>query len=164
MTGGPVGDQLAMPLRLERAGRGENHAMVKITALILVALATRREVSMKYIFALGSALLLVGCVPQAETAPAEPMVGGRVDCQRLADNPAIQVEFEQAKATCVSRAAGGSGATANQIGTSAISGCMGEMGYLFKTKSEHNARCDAIKEQKQRAASVAPAAPPPSRH
>jgi hypothetical protein len=135
---------------------------------------------------------LGGCVAQAETVPEDPLVWGRVDCQRLADNPALQVEFEQAKTICLSRGQaaaaagtanmpGGRGlggaivaginqsATANQIGTATITGCMGEMGYLFKTKSEHIAMCDAIKEQKQRTASAAPtpksqkrAAKPPS--
>lgn len=48
-------------------------------------------------------------------------------------------------------------ATANQIGTATITGCMGEMGYLFKTKSEHLAMCDAIAEQRRRQASAVPA-------
>ena len=131
----------------------------------------------KNILALCATILLAGCVAQAETVPDDPLVWGRVDCQRLADNPALQVEFEQAKTICLSRgqtaAAAGTanmpeghglgGAivaginqahTANQIGTSTIIGCMGEMGYLRKTKSEHIAMCAAINEQKRIAAAT----------
>jgi hypothetical protein len=43
---------------------------------------------------------LGGCVAQAETVPEDPLVWGRVDCQRLANNPALQLEFEQAKTIC----------------------------------------------------------------
>jgi hypothetical protein len=48
------------------------------------------------------------------------------------------------------------GAAANQISTATAVGCMGEMGYLRKAKSEHLAICEAIKDQQQRVASAAP--------
>jgi hypothetical protein len=122
---------------------------------------------------------LGGCVAQAETVPEDPPVWGRVDCQRLADNPTLQLEFEQAKTICLSRAQAASvagtasmpeghglggavvaginqGAAANQISTATAVGCMGEMGYLRKTKSEHLAICEAIKEQRERIAAAAP--------
>jgi hypothetical protein len=135
---------------------------------------------MKNIFALSATLLLAGCVAQAETVPEDPPLWGRVDCQRLADNPTLQLEFEQAKTICLSRAQAASvagtanmpeghglggamvaginqGAAANQISTATATGCMGEMGYLMKTKSEHLAMCAAIKEQRERIAAAAPA-------
>jgi len=133
---------------------------------------------------------LGGCVAQAETVPEDPPLWGRVDCQRLADNPTLQLEFEQAKTICLSRAQaasvagtanmpeghglGGSivaginqGAAANQISTATATGCMGEKGYLMKTKDEHLSMCAAIKEQQQRIATASPtgkkhAAKPPS--
>ena len=134
---------------------------------------------MKNILALSAALLLAGCVAQAETVPEDPQVWGRVDCQRLADNLALQVKFEQDRTICASHAqADGVAGTANmpdghglggaivaginhsetrnQISTATMVGCMGEAGYLFKTKSEHLAMCAAIKEQKQREASAVP--------
>jgi hypothetical protein len=121
---------------------------------------------------------LGGCVAQAETVPEDPPLWGRVDCQRLTDNPTLQLEFEQAKTICLSRAQaasvagtanmpegrglGGSivaginqGAAANQISTATSTGCMGEMGYLMKTRSEHLAMCAAIKEQRERIAAAA---------
>jgi hypothetical protein len=134
---------------------------------------------MKNIFALSATLLLAGCVAQAETVPEDPPLWGRVDCQRLADNPTLQLEFEQAKTICLSRAQAASvagtanmpeghglggamvaginqGAAANQISTATATGCMGEMGYLMKTKSEHLAMCAAIKEQRERIAAASP--------
>ena len=125
--------------------------------------------------------VLGGCVAQAETVPEDPPVWGRVDCQRLADNPALQVQFEQDKTICISRAQAAAAAgtanmpdghglggaivaginhaeTRNQISLATIVGCMGEAGYLFKTKSEHLAMCAAINEQKRMAAAT-PAQP-----
>jgi hypothetical protein len=137
---------------------------------------------------------LGGCVANAsQTPPEEPLVWGRVDCVRLADNPMAQQEFEQAKAICLSRgqaaavagtagmpggrglggaiiAGANQGAAANQIGTATISSCMGEQGYLFKTKTDHLAMCEAIREQKERIAlatapqkrAIKPASRPPA--
>ncbi|QPF83937.1 hypothetical protein IC762_30490 [Bradyrhizobium genosp. L] len=136
---------------------------------------------MKIIVALGGALLLAGCVAQAETVPEDPLVWGRVDCQRLADNPVLQVDFEQARTICSSRGQAASiattanmpdghglagalvagmnkGVVGSQIGNATVAGCMGEMGYLMKTRSEHLAMCEAVLEHRKRTASV-PAAP-----
>jgi hypothetical protein len=130
---------------------------------------------------LTAAALLGGCVAQAETVE-DPLLWGRVDCQRLAENPALQQDFDQAKTICLSRAQAASvagtanmpggygigsamvagmnkGIASNQIATATVNGCMGEMGYLFKTRSEHLAICEAITEQRQRvAAATAPVA------
>jgi hypothetical protein len=131
---------------------------------------------------LSVAALLAGCVAQAETVAEDPLLWGRVDCQRLAENPALQQDFDQAKTICLSRAQAASvagtanmpggygiggamvagmnkGVASNQIATATVNGCMGEMGYLFKTRSEHLAICEAITEQRQRvAAATAPVA------
>lgn len=123
--------------------------------------------------ALGAMFLLAGCVAQANTVPEDPPVWGRVDCQRLADNAALQIDFEQAKTICLSRGQAASvavtanmpngyglggamvaginkGITGNQVGTATINGCMGEMGYLFKTATEHVAMCEAVEAQRKR--------------
>lgn len=128
---------------------------------------------------LGLSILLAGCVAQASQQNVEdPPLWGRVDCQRLADRPDLEIEFEQAKTICLSRGQaaavagtaaipvgrglGGAmasgierGITANQIGTATINGCMGEMGYLFKPKSEHLAMCEAVKERQRLADAAA---------
>lgn len=119
---------------------------------------------------LGAAVMLGGCVQQG--APQEePKIFGRADCQRAANNPVIQQDFELARQVCLPRAeaAAVSGTTAipvghglagammsgiergmaqNQIATATVTSCMAERGYLLRTRTEHEAACAAIAEQK----------------
>lgn len=122
--------------------------------------------------ALAAALLVAGCAARANMEnEADPTLWSRVDCQRISANPSLMQEFEQAKAICLPRgqaaatagtanmpggyglggaiAAGiNQGITANQIGTATITSCMGENGYLLKRKSEQDAMCEAIADQR----------------
>lgn len=131
---------------------------------------------------LTAAALLGGCVAQAESVPEDPLVWGRVDCQLLSGNAILQADFEQARTICVSRGQAASVATTanmpngygmggamvagmnkgiagSQVSAATVGGCMGEMGYLQKPKSQHVAMCEAIAEQK-RQMTLAAAAPP----
>lgn len=125
-----------------------------------------------YFLPFAFSILLAGCVAQADTVPEEPKIWGRADCQRVEGNPIIQQEAERVRALCVAKAeaAAVSGTTAipvgngiaggmmsgiqrgmaqNQIATATLASCMGENGWMFKTRSEHEAMCAAIKEQKR---------------
>jgi hypothetical protein len=138
---------------------------------------------------LGTALLLCGCAASADPPP-DPPVWGRVDCQRSEGNPALVQEFDLAKQICSSQAeaaalsgtanmprgyglAGGiaasinQGTTAGNISRATGNGCMGEHGYMLRTRSEHIEACEAIQAQRQAAAPppqkrVAPAKPRPA--
>ena len=96
---------------------------------------------------LAAALMLGSCVGNLSTPVAEnPSIWGRVDCQRGEGNPAIQAEFEEAKALCLSR---GESAAA-VAGTAGNNSCMSEQGYILRTKSEHLAACEATPAGKKR--------------
>lgn len=113
--------------------------------------------------ALCVALLLGGC---AAEPPPDPEVWGRVDCQRTADSPILQQEFEQARTICNAgaQAAGLSGTagmpgyglagaisqgiTAGQISRNTGIACMGDRGWLLRPRSAHLAACEAIEAQK----------------
>jgi hypothetical protein len=122
---------------------------------------------------LAALAVLSGCAHSQQENP-DPELWGRVDCQRFADNPALEVEFDLAKTVCGHRAeaaalAGTSGMpmghgiagaiaagiaqgiTAAQIKTATVQSCMAERGYLLKRRSEHLAIC----------ARIAPPPPPP---
>lgn len=134
---------------------------------------------------LGAAFMLVACVPQ-QPPVQEQKIFGRSDCRRMADNPALQQEFEVAKQVCVPRAeaAAVAGTTAmplrsglggaivdgieqgmarNQIAMSTVMSCMAERGYLFRTRADHEAVCAAIATQNAPAKGKisAPAKPKP---
>lgn len=120
--------------------------------------------------ALGAAVMLGGCVQQQQPVEEQPIFG-RADCQRMADNLALQQEFELARQVCVPRAEaaaiagttampvgrglGGAivsgierGMTQNQIAMATAISCMAERGYIRRTRAEHEAACAAIAEQK----------------
>jgi hypothetical protein len=139
------------------------------------------------------ALGLGGCV--TAQAPEEPQIFGRIDCRRATDSPDVLALNEQAEAICKPRAeaaaiAGTSsmptgrgwagaivsginqGITQNQIAKATVISCMAEQGYLLKTRSEHEAMCEAMKPKPKVATVVrrvprpprpsAPVVPPPS--
>lgn len=119
------------------------------------------------------AISLAACATPGDQNPEDPIVFGRVDCQRSENNPTIQAAFEQDSAVCKGRAEAASlsgtssmnggglvgaldkAVTQQQIGKSTIVSCMAERGYLLKRRSEHTAMCSAIAAQK--------AAPAPKR-
>jgi hypothetical protein len=128
--------------------------------------------------ALGVAFFLAGCAAQANTAPEDPVVWGRVDCVRAQENPMAEQEFEQAKAICVNRAQaagiastagmpvgrgiGGAiasgisaGITQSQVSTATASSCMAEVGYIQRPQSAHQDACSAVYAQRERLAADA---------
>lgn len=132
--------------------------------------------------AIAAAAFLGGCVAQADTVAEDPLVWGRVDCQLIAGNAMLQADFEQARTICVARGQAASVATTanmpngygmggamvagmnkgiagSQVTIATVGGCMGEMGYLQKPKSQHVAMCEAIADQKQRMAAAAAPSP-----
>jgi hypothetical protein len=110
---------------------------------------------------LAAALMLGSCVANLSTPVVEnSSIWGRVDCQRGEGNPAIQAEFEEAKALCLSR---GESAAAG-AGTAGNNSCMSEHGYILRTKSEHLAACEATPAEKRRDLRRNALAPNPHRH
>ena len=96
-----------------------------------------------------AALMLGSCavnLPVSEPVAVELPIWGRIDCQRGANNPAIQTEFEAAKALCRSR--GDSAETT--AGAAGSSACMTGQGYILRTPNEHAAGCEAILSSKKR--------------
>lgn len=110
------------------------------------------------------AALLSAC--QTTGQQTEPRIWGRFDCQRGAENPAIQADFEQSRIICTGRAeamAVSAGANVRsgpgiegafvsafersqiqqQVAIPAVLGCMAERGWTFSTRAEHEARCTA---------------------
>lgn len=124
------------------------------------------------VLALAAAALLGGCMAQANTTAEDAPVWGRMDCQRAAGNAAVQAEADHARQICTSRAEavavagtanmpggrgiGGAmvaGMTSGQIRVATAASCMGELGYILKTRTEHIAMCESIADQqRQRAA------------
>jgi hypothetical protein len=99
----------------------------------------------RFLLLLPAALMLGSCVaslnpPVAEDSP----IWGRIDCQRGEGNPAIQAEFDEAKALCLSRGESAAAVT----GAAGNNACMSEQGYILRTRSEHNAACEAVPAQK----------------
>jgi len=95
---------------------------------------------------LAVAMILGSCAVNTNSRVSEddPLIWGRVDCQRGEGNAELQKEFEDAKAICVAR-----GETAAAMaGTAGNSPCMSEQGYVLRTRAEHVAACQAIQEQK----------------
>jgi hypothetical protein len=120
------------------------------------------------ILVVSATVTLVGCTvgTNSRVSESEPEVWGRIDCQRGQGNPELQQRFEDAKATCSGR---GNSAEV-QVGNAGNSSCMTEQGYVFRTRTEHEAACQAVAQQpgkptlptKGRSSGVAkPAAPPP---
>ena len=69
---------------------------------------------------------------------------------RVAGNPELQADFEDAKATCLAR-----GETATAVaGAAGNSPCMNEQGYVLRTRTEHAAACQGIQEQKSKPATM----------
>ncbi len=126
---------------------------------------------------LAAAALLGGCVAQANTTAEDAPVWGRMDCQRATGNAVVQAEADQARQICTSRAEaaavagtanmpggrgiGGAmvaginqGITSGQIRVATAASCMGEMGYILKTRAQHLAMCDAIADQQRQRATT----------
>jgi hypothetical protein len=92
---------------------------------------------------LALALMLGSCASSPPVTGDAP-VWGRIDCQRGEGNPALQAEFDEAKALCLSR---GESAAA-VAGTAGPNACMSEQGYVLRTRSEHKVACEATPAQK----------------
>lgn len=129
-------------------------------------------------------LFVFSAVSACATHPEDPgleTVFGRVDCRPIANDAALQQDFEQARTICVNRAqadavagtaampvgrgiggAIGSGIAAgvaqSQIQNATTMSCMAEHGYLYRTRYEHQATCQAIAAQQ-----VAQQPPPASK-
>lgn len=100
---------------------------------------------------------LVGCqrsepvltpvvAPPIAAPPAEPQFWGRLDCKRAATNPEVQAEFTRDKGFC-ERAAGlrdGDGVTAE------LASCMGDRGYSYRTRDQHDSYCARTQRSAQR--------------
>lgn len=114
-------------------------------------------------------VVLASCTTssQPDGTVAEQPVWGRVDCQRISGNPKLEQEVEQHKAICMNRAeaaaiagttsipvgygVGGAiasgiqrGTAQNQIAIATAKSCMGEYGYIFRTRDQHITACAAI--------------------
>jgi hypothetical protein len=130
--------------------------------------------------ALGVALLLGGCAAQAHVVE-DPEIWGRVDCVRAQENPMAEQEFEQAKAICTGRAQaagiastagmpvgrgiGGAigsgiaaGITSAAVSSATATSCMGEVGYVKRPQSHHEAACSAVYAHRDQIAAAAAAA------
>jgi hypothetical protein len=94
---------------------------------------------------LAVALMLGSCAVNSPIAD-DPPIWGRIDCQRGEGNPAVQAEFDEAKALCLSRGESAA-AVAGAAGNNA---CMSEQGYILRTRSEHKAACEAGPAQKEK--------------
>jgi hypothetical protein len=127
---------------------------------------------MKILMVLG-ALALGGCVAVPEPGSPEQKVFGRLDCRRLAEGPELRQDFSRAEAICVGRAqasaAAGSatvhpygyglsgaiatgieqGLTERRIGEATVISCMAEQGYLYRTRSDHEAICATLSAAKK---------------
>lgn len=92
-----------------------------------------------------AAMLLGGCSVNTNNRFGEdPLIWGRVDCQRGEGNSELQKVFDDAKATCLAR-----GESAAAIaGTAGNSPCMNDQGYVLRTRTEHIAACQLIEQQK----------------
>lgn len=125
----------------------------------------------KLALAAAAFIAIAGCTTSGAPPTTEPKVFGRVDCQRMSGNPALENQYAQAGAICSNRAkaAAVAGTTAIQVGqgggaiasgiqrgmaqseiadSTALS-CMAEQGYLYSTMAEHDARCTALAAAKQ---------------
>lgn len=117
-------------------------------------------------FAAAAVAVIGGCTTSGTPTTQEEKIFGRVDCQRMRGNPALENEYAQAGAICSNRAkaAAVAGTTAIPVGSgggaiasgiqrgmaqrdiadSTALSCMAEQGYLYSTLAEHDARCTAI--------------------
>jgi hypothetical protein len=101
----------------------------------------------RFLLLLPTAGMLGSCVVSLSSPVAQdPPIWGRIDCQRGEGNPAIQAEFEEAKALCLARGESAA-AVAGAAGNNA---CMSEQGYILRTRSEHKAACEAVPAQKEK--------------
>jgi hypothetical protein len=76
-------------------------------------------------------------LPAPAPAASEPLVWGRKDCQRAANNPAIQASFGNDKSFCEKQANLKDGDGVNM----AMVGCMDGRGYRYGTRAEHDGAC-----------------------
>jgi hypothetical protein len=97
---------------------------------------------------LSVAFVLNGCITHSKApsvAAEDPLIWGRIDCQRGEGNAALQQAFEQAKVTCIAR-----GESARAVdGSAGNNRCMNEQGYILRTKTEHVAVCQPIEERRK---------------
>lgn len=79
----------------------------------------------------------VAIQPTPVPAPSEPLVWGRKDCQRAANNPTIQASFGNDKSFCErqSNLKEGDGVSMAMVG------CMDARGYAYRTRAEHDGAC-----------------------
>src|SRR5262245_32514151 len=89
-----------------------------------------------------TALVLTACAG-SPTGDGDPMLWGRLDCQRTAGNPALMAESEKTRLTCEARAktASASSAYGNPNEAPAMKACMLDAGYQLQRRSEFEANC-----------------------
>lgn len=88
--------------------------------------------------------ILGGCTVGLDTRTAtnDPLIWGRIDCQRGEGNPDLQKQFDDAKTTCLAR-----GETDEMVaGNAGGSPCMTEHGYVLRTRTEHAAACQGVQQ------------------
>jgi hypothetical protein len=111
-------------------------------------------------------VVLEGCTVglDSRTAGNDPLIWGRIDCQRGEGNPELQKQFNDAKATCLAR-----GETEDVVAGNAGGGsCMTEQGYVLRTRAQHEAACQSVEQtipskrqvSRQKAAKQSPAPQP----
>jgi hypothetical protein len=85
-------------------------------------------------------LLVTACASQTGD---DPLLWGRLDCQRTSGNPALTAESEKSRTTCEARAkaASASSAYANLNDTPAMKACMLDAGYQLQRRSDFEANC-----------------------
>jgi len=89
-----------------------------------------------------AASLLTACA-SSQTGGDDPLLWGRLDCQRTSGNPAMLAESEKARLACEARAktASASSAYENPNETPAMKACMLDAGYQLQRRSEFEANC-----------------------
>jgi hypothetical protein len=85
------------------------------------------------------ALFLTACAG-SQTGGDDPMLWGRIDCQRSAGNPALMADSEKARLTCEGRAQA-AGASGNRNETPAMKACVLDAGYQLQRRSEFEGNC-----------------------
>jgi hypothetical protein len=104
------------------------------------------------ILVLAVAVVLEGCTIDLDTRTAgnDPLIWGRIDCQRGEGDPELQKQFNDAKATCLAR-----GETEDMVaGNTGGSPCMTERGYVLRTRAQHETACQGIQQQNRPATSA----------
>jgi hypothetical protein len=100
------------------------------------------SVSSVRILVLAVAIVLEGCTVGFDSRTGgDPLIWGRIDCQRGEGNPELQKQFDDAKAICLAR-----GRTEDEVaGKTGGSPCMTEQGYVLRTRAQHETGCQGVR-------------------